>query len=159
MKLIPRSRRPIRPVRIGLDGGPSEQTESERHTPVTMDKRGGMARDVRMAGGVVLGLGSRFRLPQVGAEQADMGPGPYALPCRITASMKDSSQRLLGQPMLRLDVDVKSRGQAYRVLEPCTTRFRMRSKAARTVEQDSRFHVAGRGGPKVMLGPSGGTPD
>jgi len=118
-----------------------------------MDKRGGMARDVREVDGPVLGLGSRFRVPKLSIDNIPTGPGPVARRYRVTVISKNVAHRALGLPMLRLEVDFEhqGQGQAYRVIEPCTTRFRMRSKAQREVAPDPRFHLAGRGGPQVML--------
>jgi hypothetical protein len=150
MKLIPRQRRPIRSVRERTrDDDPVEY--ADRRTAVTMDKRGGMARDERQAGGLVLGLGSRFRLPQRGIDPEDSGPGPAGRAYRVSVISKNINQRLLGLPLLRLEVDVKQRGQAYRLLEPCTTRFRMRSAPDDLPEPELRFQLAGRGGPKVLV--------
>jgi hypothetical protein len=151
MKLIPRRRRPIRSVRSGPSTERGLERDPSRHTPVTMDKRGGMARDERERSGLVLGLGSRFRVPAFDSERLDSGPGPAGRPYRISVVSKNVSQRLLGLPLLRLEVEVKQQGQAYRVLEPSTSRFRMRSRNEEQEEPDPRFHTAGRGGPKILL--------
>jgi hypothetical protein len=151
MKLIPRRRRPIRSVRSGPSSQRGEERDPARHTPVTMDKRGGMAHDIREPSGLVLGLGSRFRVPAFDADRADSGPGPAGRAYRVSVVSKNVTQRLLGLPLLRLDVEVKRQGQAYRVLEPSTSRFRMRTRPEEQSEPDPRFRLAGRGGPKVML--------
>ncbi len=156
MKLIPRMRRPIRSMRARVGDDDPRLSEPERRTPVTMDKRGGMARDDREPSGAVFGLGSRFRLPQHGVDHIDLGAGPASRPYRVTVIQKSQAHRMLGLPLLRLEVVVKRRGQAYRVLEPSTSRFRMRSKATADEGTDPRFHTAGRGGPKVMLEPDEG---
>ncbi len=153
MKLIPRRRRPIRSVRSGPVQRRTAALDLERNTPVTMDKRGGMARDVRELEGQVLGLGSRFRVPKLATDDIPSGPGSQTRRYRVSVVSKNVAHRALGLPMLRLEVDFEhqGQGQAYRVIEPCTTRFRMRSKAQREDPPDPRFHLAGRGGPQVML--------
>jgi len=117
-----------------------------------MDKRGGMACDKREDAGLVLNLGSRFRVPHLDADRSAGGAPPAARPYRVSVVSKNVTQRLLGLPLLRLDVDEKRCGQAYRVLEPSTSRFRMRQRDAERSEPDPRFHTAGRGGPKLMMG-------
>jgi hypothetical protein len=151
MKLIPRQRRPLRSVRERPSGADDPPEYADRRSPVAMDKRGGMTCDKRQRCGVVLGLGSRFRLPEQGIDPKDTGPGPAGCAYRVSIISKNINQRLLGLPLLRLEVAVKRQGQAYRVLEPSSTRFRMRSVAAEEPEPDLRFHLAGRGGPKVLV--------
>lgn len=151
MKLIPRQRRPLRSVRERPRGTDEPLEYADRRSPVAMDKRGGMACDKREHRSVVLGLGSRFRVPENGIDPEDTGPGPAGRAYRVSVISKNINQRLLGLPLLRLEVDIKRRGQAYRVLEPRSTRFRMRSVAQEEPEPDLRFQLAGRGGPKVLV--------
>jgi hypothetical protein len=150
MKLVPRQRFPISSLR-SREAPLEERGERRRHTPVTMDKRGGMASAEREEPGVPLGLGSRFRVPERDSERVQVGPGPAARPYRVSVQVENRSQRLLGLPLLRLEVEVKRRGQAYRVLEPSSSRFRMRFRDGGAAQPDPRFTMAGRGGPKVML--------
>jgi hypothetical protein len=152
MKLIPRARRPIRSVRTRPADADAPTAYADRRTPVTMDKRGGMALEDRQDCGLIMGLGTRFRLPQRGVDPPDSGPGPAGQPFRKTAVTRNDNQRLLGLPMLRFEVEVKQRGQAYRVLEPSTRRFRMRAVPDEDRAPDPRFHLAGRGGPRVLVG-------
>lgn len=150
MKLVPRERNPFCTLRSqAID--PLVPDDTGRNTPVTMDRRGGMARDERPDDGVVLGLGSRFRVPALDGERVEGLAGPAARPYRVELGDQGRAQRLLGLPLVRFEVEVQRRGQAYRVLEPSSSRFRMRSKGEREVPPDPRFTMAGRGGPKVLL--------
>jgi hypothetical protein len=151
MKLIPRQRSPIRSARSRPDDPEVPEPQDERSTPVAMHKSGGMINDEREPDGVVLGLGSRFRVPSFAADRGATRAGPAALPYRLLSEPGTLAERLLGMPLLRLEVDLATRGQAYRVLEPSSSRFRMRSREDQPAEPDPRFQLAGRGGPKVML--------
>ncbi len=116
-----------------------------------MHKRGGMERVDREGSGVVLRPGSRFRVPQLRSQDALSHPGPAALAYRVRVATDERRRCQAGQPMMQARVVTKTRGQAYRVLEPSSSRFRMRARFSAASGPDPRFHLAGRGGPKVIL--------
>jgi len=151
MKLVPRERPSIRPARIPPAGVELPVPSAlPRCTPCLMHRRGGMARDPRDDGGVVLRPGSRFRVPSLATDEALAGPGPCASPFRTMPPDEDPLLRA-GLPCLRVRVERAPRAQAYRVLEPGSTRFRMRAFAGEPAPTDPRFSHAGRGGPKVLI--------
>ena len=151
MKLVHRQRPSIRSLRKHVEPVADVQDKLPARTRCAMHKRGGMERVDRDGPRKVLRPGSRFRVLQPDVDDAWAAPVPASLPFRVRTVSEQRSQRMTGQPALRVRVKPSSRGPAYRVLEPSTSRFRMRSPLAKSAGPDPRYRLAGRGGPKVIL--------
>jgi hypothetical protein len=156
MKLVP-TRRPallsLRRPFVWLDEFEDEgRSFLPRTTTCTMHRRGGMARDAREEIGAVLRPGSRIREPLAQVDERIGSPGPSARPFVLAPIHDDPTVRVAGLPRLRVQLNARRRGQAWRVLEPASTRFRMRTLQGERPPPDPRFHLAGRGGPPVRLG-------
>jgi len=156
MKLVPQRRPTLLSVRRPLaraDEFDDEPFSFLPHTtPCAMHRRGGMTRDEREEILAVFRAGSRIREPVPQADDPCDDPGPSARPFVLCPPADDPAVRVAGFPRLRLRVDRAGRGQAYRVLEPGSTRFRMRATSQDLPPADPRFRFAGRGGPKFRFG-------
>jgi hypothetical protein len=158
MKLVP-TRRPsllsLRRPFTWLDEFEEEEEDLSflpHTTTCTMHRRGGMARDAREEHGAVLRPGSRIREPMPQVDERIGSPGPSARPFVLAPLHDDPNVRVAGLPRLRIRLNTRRRGQAWRVLGPASTRFRMRTLQGEIPPPDPRFHLAGRGGPPVLLG-------
>ncbi|MFH1463618.1 MAG: hypothetical protein ABIO70_04455 [Pseudomonadota bacterium] len=161
MKLVP-TRRPsllsLRRPFARLDEFEEEEEDLSflpQTTACTMHRRGGMARDAREEHGAVLRPGSRIREPLPHVDEVFGAPGPSARPFVLAPTHDDPTVRVAGLPRLRIRIDLRRKGQAWRVLGPASTRFRMRTLQDEGPPPDPRFHLAGRGGPPVRLGEPG----
>ena len=151
MKLVHRQRPSIRSLRKRVGPADDAKDALPARTRCAMHKRGGMERIDRDGASRVLRPGSRFRVPQAEVDDAWAAPVPASLPFRVCKGSIQPSQRMAGQPALRVRVKRGSRGPAYRVLVPATTRLRARPRSARSSGPDPRYRLAGRGGPMVIL--------